>query len=191
MRHPSPNPHKTRLNVCAPGFTLLEALVVLALLGILVGMAAPAMSDLRSRHQLQAQAEGFLDSLVLARSEALRRQQRISLCAQASGGGCDTDGQWQQGWLVFVDGNDNGRLDTDEALLESHQALPAGITLHATSTVKTYFSYGPEGRSATINGAFMAGTWRFCRASSDVGWQVVSNALGKPRIEKYTPQACP
>ncbi len=191
MCHPTPKPNKSRLSVCAPGFTLLEVLVVLALLGILVGMAAPAMSDLRVRHQLQAQAEGFLDSLVLARSEALRRQQRISLCAQARNGGCDADGQWQQGWLVFVDGNDNGLHDAGEALIEAHAALPPGLSLGATSTVKTYFSYGPEGRSATANGAFMAGTWRFCRASSDAGWKVVSNALGKPRIEQYTVQECP
>lgn len=175
----------------AQGFTLLEALVVLALLGVLMGMAAPTMSDLRSRHQLQAQAEGFLDSLVLARSEALRRQQRISLCAQASAGGCDADGQWQKGWLVFVDANDNSLRDTGEVLIESHEALPAGVSLGVTSTVKTYFSYGPEGRSMATNGAFMAGTWRFCKAGLPQGWQVVSNALGKPRVEKYTPQQCP
>lgn len=185
------HPHRPTPKAESPGFTLLEALVVLALLGVLVGLAAPALSDLRARHQLQAQAEGFLDSLVLARSEALRRQQRISLCAQAGVGGCDADGQWQQGWLVFVDGNDNGLLDTGEALIESHDALPAGTSLGVTSTLKTYFSYGPEGRSATANGAFMAGTWRFCQASSVVGWRVVSNALGKPRIEKYAVQQCP
>ena len=61
------------------GFTLLEALVVVAILGILVALAAPPLADLRERHQLQAQAEGFLDSLILARSEALRRQQRVTL----------------------------------------------------------------------------------------------------------------
>ena len=191
MRHPSPNPVKAQPSAHAQGFTLIEALVVLVLLGILVGMGAPAMSDLRARHQLQAQAEGLLNSLVLARSEALRRQQRISLCAQASGGGCDANGQWQQGWLVFADGNDNGLQDAGEALIEAHAALPPGLRLTATSTLKTYFSYGPEGRSATANGAFMAGTWRFCRASSSVGWQVVSNALGKPRMASYTPQECP
>lgn len=175
----------------AEGFTLLEALVVLALLGILVAMAAPAMSDMRARHQLQAQAEGLLDSLVLARSEALRRQQRVSLCAKASNGTCDANGHWQQGWLVFVDANNNALHDAGEVLIEAHASLPAVVQLGITQTVKTYFSYGAEGRSMSTNGAFMAGTWRFCQASSSVGWQVVSNALGKPRIEKYTPQDCP
>lgn len=191
MCHPSPSPAQTQPSFQARGFTLLEALVVLALLGILVGMAAPAMSALRARHQLQAMAEGFLDSLVLARSEALRRQQRISLCAQAPGGGCDAEGQWQQGWLVFVDENSNGTRETLEALIEVRAALPPSVHLVATSTVRAYFSYEAEGRSMSVSGSFMAGSWRFCHASLPQGWQVVSNALGRPRIEKYTPKGCP
>ncbi len=174
----------------AEGFTLLEALVVLALLGILVSLAAPAMSRLQAAHQLQAQAQGFLDSLVLARSEALRRQQRISLCAQAAEGTCDSNGQWQQGWLVFVDENDNGVREAQEALIEAHVALPPALHLRVTSTEKAYFSYNAEGRSAAPNGAFMAGTWRFCRPGSDEGWQVVINALGRPRLEKVSPPGC-
>jgi type IV fimbrial biogenesis protein FimT len=175
----------------AQGFTLLEALVVLALLGILVAMAAPAVSGLSARHQVQAQAEGFLSSLVLARSEALRRQQRVSLCAQAVNQTCDASARWQQGWLVFVDANDNGLREAGEALIEVHAALPAAVLLDADSTAKAYFSYGSEGRSASTTGAFMAATWRFCQASLSEGWQVVSNALGKPRIEKYAPSNCP
>lgn len=174
----------------AQGFTLLEALVVVALLGILVAIAAPAVSGWSARHQVQAQAEGFLGSLVLARSEALRRQQRVSLCAQAANQTCDANARWQQGWLVFVDANDNGLREADEALIEVHAALPAAVLFDADSTAKAYFSYGSEGRSASTTGAFMAATWRFCRASLPEGWQVVSNALGKPRIEKYTLPNC-
>ena len=174
----------------AEGFTLLEALVVMALLGLMVSLAAPAMTALRQQHQLQAQAEGFFNSLVLARSEALRRQHRVTLCARATDSACDATGTWQQGWLVFVDANDNAQLDAGEALLEVHTAVPTVLSLTVTSTVRTYFSYNAEGRSATANGAFMAGTWRFCRPGTDAGWQVVSNALGRPRLEKVTPLDC-
>ena len=41
------------------GFTLLEALVVMALLGVLLSLAAPALSSLRQQHRLQAEAQGF------------------------------------------------------------------------------------------------------------------------------------
>ena len=172
------------------GFTLLEALMVMALLGLMVSLAAPAMSTLRQQHRLQAQAEGLFDSLVLARSEALRRQLRVTLCARATNTACDASGDWQQGWLVFADANDNAQLDAGEVLIEVHAAVPAALQLTVTNTVKAYFSYNAEGRSATPQGAFMAGTWRFCRPGSTSGWQVVSNALGRPRLEKLGPPGC-
>ena len=172
------------------GFTLLEALVAMALLGILVGLAAPAMSGLRARQQLQGQGEAFLNSLVLARSEALRRQLPVSVCAQATEGQCDALARWQQGWLVFVDTNHNGLRDTQEVLLEARGPVPSAVQVVVSNTVRTYFSYNAEGRSASASGAFMAGTWRFCRADSGRGWRVVINALGRPRIEAYDVQIC-
>jgi len=172
------------------GFTLLEALVAMALLGILVSLAAPAMSGLLARQQLQGQGEAFLNSLVLARSEALRRQQRVSVCAQGLVAQCDTQGRWHQGWLVFADANHNGLRDPGEALIEARPAVPLDVQVGVSNTVKTYFSYNAEGRSASASGAFMAGTWRFCRGDSSAGWQVVVNALGRPRIEAYTVQLC-
>ena len=109
------------------GFTLLEALVAMALLGILVSLAAPAMSGLRARQQLQGQGAAFLHSLVLARSEALRRQQRVSVCAQGLDAQCDTQGRWHQGWLVFADANHNGLRDPGEVLIEARPPVPLAV----------------------------------------------------------------
>lgn len=174
----------------APGWTLLEALVVMALLGVLLSLAAPALSSLRQQHRLQAQAQAFFDSLVLARSEALRRQQAVTLCARDQALACDAQGLWPQGWLVFVDANHNARREPEEVLIEAHGPVPVDLRLTVTSTAKAYFSYSAEGRSATPDGAFMAGTWRFCRPHAPDGWQVVGNALGKPRLQKYLASSC-
>ena len=190
MRFASTCQARPQIGSIALGFTLLEALLVVALLGILVSLAAPAMGDLQAKYRLQAHAEGFLESLILARSEAIRRQQRVSLCPRANDATCDASGQWSQGWLVFVDSNDNALRDADEPLLEDHSALPQDVKVALNSTIRSYFAYGSEGRSMAINGAFMAGTLRFCQPTKPAGWQVVINALGKPRIEKYAPQAC-
>ncbi|MFM8577040.1 MAG: GspH/FimT family pseudopilin, partial [Limnohabitans sp.] len=174
------------------GFTLLEALLVMALIGLMLSLAVPTLSALRHQHQLQAQAEGLWSTLVLARSEALRRQQRVRVCVRANGEvrTCDDSGLWQQGWLVFADANDNAQLDAGEALIEERDAVPTPLRLTVTNTVKAYFSYSAEGRSATLHGAFMAGTWRFCVPGLETGWQVVSNALGRPRLEKVTQPGC-
>jgi type IV fimbrial biogenesis protein FimT len=172
------------------GFTLLEALLVLAVVAILVSLAAPSLSSLRQQHQLQSLAESLFNSMSLARSEALRRQQTVTMCPRASDAECDTSDNWQQGWLVFVDANGNARKEPDEPMLEVKPALWTTVRLDVTNTAKAYFSYGAQGRSQTVSGGFMAGTWRFCLPASPTGWQVVVNALGRPRVEKYVPQSC-
>ncbi len=174
----------------AAGLTLLEALVVVALLGVMVSLAAPGLSALRQQHQRQAAAGGLWSSLVLARSEALRRQQRVTVCARITDSACDASGTWQKGWLVFADANDNASLDAGEQVLERHAAPPVGVQLIVSSTVSAYFSYNAQGRSATVHGAFMAGTWRFCRPDATAAWQVVGNALGRPRLEKSSAASC-
>ena len=170
------------------GFTLLEALVVLALLGILLGVAAPHMSSWRQQHQMQAQAEQLQASLMLARSEAVRRQRRVTLCVREPGLdqslNCATAGAWSQGWLVFEDRNHNGFREASEPVLMAHNALPGAMSLRGNATVDRYVSYGPEGRSQSISGAFQAGTLTLCSQGQALVWRAVINALGKPRLEK-------
>jgi len=93
--------------------------------------------------------------------------------------------------LVKLLSNANAQRESHELLLQTQSALPTGLTLEGNSTVSRYVSYGAEGRSQTNTGAFMAGTWRFCRDASSAGWQVVVNALGKPRMEPYEALTCP
>lgn len=170
------------------GFTLLEALVVLALLAVLLSLAAPSLQGLRQKHQMQSQAEQLQASLLLARSEAVRRQQRVTMCVRSSSAGagpdCDLVGTWTQGWVVFVDSNDNGRREASETVLQLHNALPRFLTLHGNATVDNYISYGPQGRSQSTSGAFQAGTLTLCGAGQTHVWRVVINAVGKPRLEK-------
>lgn len=170
------------------GFTLLEALVVLALLAVLLSLAAPSLKGLRQKHQMQSQAEQLQASLLLARTEALRRQQRVTLCVRESaavaGADCATAGTWAQGWVVFVDGNDNARREAQETVLQVQEALPRFLTLQGNATVDRYISYGPQGRSQSTTGAFQAGTLTLCSASQTHVWRVVVNAVGKPRLEK-------
>lgn len=172
------------------GFTLLEALVVLALVAVLTGIAAPAMSSLRQQHRMQGQAEDFFNSLMLARSEALRQQQRVTVCVRTVDDRCAATGPWTSGWMVFFDANANAQRESQEPVLQKHEALSAGLTLEGNSMVSRYVSYGPEGRSQTVTGAFQAGTLSLCSPAASQAWHVVINALGKPRLEKVPAEGC-
>jgi len=170
------------------GFTLLEVLVVLAVLAVLLSLAAPSLQGLRQKHQMQSQAEQLQASLLLARSEALRRQQRVTLCVRepSAGGGpdCASSGTWAQGWVMFVDANDTGRREANETVLQLHGALPGFLTLQGNALVDRYISYGPQGRSQTTTGAFQAGTLTLCGTGHAHVWRVVINAVGKSRLER-------
>lgn len=164
------------------GFTLVEAIVAMLLLGVLVALAAPSLAGLRQRQELRGVAETFWNSLVLARGQAMARQQRVTVCAQSTTGSCDPSGPWQGGWLVFVDVNRNGQREPDEPLLQRQGALPKGISLVGNSTVRRVLAYAEEGRSVSVSGGFLAGTLSLCRTGQSQGWDVVINAVGRARL---------
>lgn len=171
------------------GFTLVEALVALSLLALLGTLAAPSLTAWRQRQELRAVAENFWNSLMLARAQALARQQRVTVCAQSATGDCHVTGPWQGGWLVFVDANRNGLHESNELLLQRQGALPAGLLLTGNSTVRRVLAYAEDGRSVGVGGGFLAGTLTLCHEGLSDGWAVVINAVGRPRLEQAT--SCP
>lgn len=55
------------------GFTLIELTVAVAVLGVLVALALPSMSDLLDRHRLIGASEAVYAQLQSARSEAIKQ----------------------------------------------------------------------------------------------------------------------
>ena len=173
------------------GFSLVEVLVVLALLAVLLGLTVQGLGSLRARHALQAVAEDLWNSLMLARSQAMAQQARVVLCPAASAQTCDAQGQWGRGWVVFVDGNHNGLRDLEEVVLQSRGALPPGVLLQGNSTVRQGMGYGGDGRSESRSGSFQSGTYTVCNPGLADQWKVVINMLGRPRLEKSEATQCP
>ncbi|MCX8565646.1 MAG: type IV fimbrial biogenesis protein FimT [Glomeribacter sp. 1016415] len=94
------------------GFTLLELLCVLALLGALAATAAPAMRDWLARDQVEMQAQALLATLAYARGEAIRRAIRVTLCRDDGYGRCCANhkplstmglNNWARGYLVLAE----------------------------------------------------------------------------------------
>ena len=188
----------------ADGYSLIEMLFMLFILGVLCGTVAHTFQGLQNRVQIQAASEALLSDVLSARAEALRRERRVTLCAAALDSStqaalpaaCASSASaaaWHQGWLVFEDTNSNGAWDEGEALLQQRPSIHPKVSATGNTTVSRYVSFGASGRSLSLNGAFQAGTITFCErgAKAKEGWLLVLNAVGRARLDKGQIAICP
>ncbi|MCG2633352.1 MAG: GspH/FimT family pseudopilin [Gammaproteobacteria bacterium] len=68
-----PNRNRSR------GFTLIEALIVVVIIGVVSALAAPAFTRLLERNRLKGAAESVFSELMRAKSEAVKRNRRITV----------------------------------------------------------------------------------------------------------------
>lgn len=171
------------------GFTLVELMVTLAIAAVLMVLAVPNLNDATLNGKLRSQANAFLATLHLARSEAIKRNGRVVVCKSADGetsAAGDGSGGWDQGWMVFHDRNNNGVRDNDEDIIERHQPLAFGFSLTGNANIDDYISFNPSGASMLTSGAFQSGTLTLCRSVPTLAgrWRkIVVSAAGRARIE--------
>ena len=134
------------------GFTLNELLVSLSLSAIVSTIAFPAFQQqLASFHMRTVQAD-LHAALLLAREAAITGGRPVVLR--------NNNRDWNQGWQLFVDLDNDTWPGSNEPILVSHGALAEAVQL--TSNFGHYARYRRSGRSSYASGAFMAGTWLIC-----------------------------
>ena len=127
------------------GLTLVEFLIVLALIALLAGVAVPGLGDLLARSRVKATAGRFMTHVNLARTQAIMRSQRVVLCPSSDGSNCLPDGHWHRGWLVFVDRDGDREHAADEELLQITGA--AEQVRLVTSRMRRRLVFQPTGLS--------------------------------------------
>lgn len=174
------------------GFTVVEFLMVAVIAAVLVAVAVPSWLAFAHKLELSAASNAFVSGLYLARSEAIKRQDRVALCKSADGVFCAAAGGWNQGWIIFHDRNNNGRREEPEQLLRRQQPLPQALRLSGNLTVADYVSFVPTGATKLVGGGFQAGTLTVCWESGQTAQarQIILNAAGRPRVRAFTAGTC-
>ncbi len=151
-----------RRRVGVGGFTLLELMVTITIVAILGALAAPSFQTMIHANRTRSVASELLATLNLARSEAARRGQPVSICRSSNGSSCSSSGTgWDQGWIAFVNvDNDKPAVrDSNELILQVKQNLPTGVTVRPNSNFTNYLTYSRTGLANQM------GTFVICAGS--------------------------
>lgn len=82
------------------GFTLMELLIVIVIVGLSLSLAVPNFRDMMLRNRVAYQVNDFLLALNLARSEAMRRGSEVSV--QSANNGADSGNEFGVGYCVQI-----------------------------------------------------------------------------------------
>lgn len=126
------------------GFTVLELLVVMAILGCMVGIALPNFSSLRNQMSLSDDAHTIALKLGELRTEAIRRKTDVRISFLSSG----------MSWDYFDDGSIDGTLSFSTGISWA-SGIPANIVFNGLGLARSIattqsLSLKSGGRSLTV-----------------------------------------
>jgi type IV fimbrial biogenesis protein FimT len=137
------------------GVTILELLIVVAIVGILAGVAIPGFREMIGRMSANTAARSLAGTFSLARSEAVKRGTNISICPSSIGTDCET-GSWSSGWIVFLDANgdadgDTGSIDVGDTIIRVYEPLSGmDLTVAPATDLVEYDNRGYGSNAAAM-----------------------------------------
>lgn len=147
------------------GFTLVEVMIVVAIIGIISLIAVPNMIGWRGERQLDGAARNFMADMQLAKLKAIREAEDVSVVFDVAG----------DSYQMIVDLNNNYILDAGETQFRNI-TMPPGITISSTSFAGDNTQFDSRGRPNII------GRVTFTNTSGTIS-EVFVNRVGRLRIQ--------
>jgi type IV fimbrial biogenesis protein FimT len=161
-----------------PGFTLIELMIVLALMAIIGAIAMPAFREMVASNRLLTSANGMVASFHQARSEAVRRSLTVTITACRPDCGSTGTADWSNGWQTLVAGT----------VIAEHAALASNITTGANGATAyaTSYGYSSQGRLgiSTQNQILLCDDSR----TGEAGKLIALEPIGRVSVSTFT---CP
>lgn len=159
------------------GFTLIELMVTIGIAALLLGIAAPSFREMAVRNRLSTYTNELISTINVARSEAVRRGTTVTICSSKDAASCA--GTWNDGWIVFVDLNDDKARDPKtEVLVKAFEALAPNYSLGTDAVFATSMTYRSDG-SASNTGMFA-----FCHDDEIEGSRALIVTPLRPRVAR-------
>lgn len=138
------------------GFTLLEVLISVILLTMLALIATPSLNQTYRNWQFNNEFRILIADLSLTRHTAISHNQRVIM---------QPLDQWEDGWVVFIDTNDNQQFDASDIFIKQAQPLTHS-RVKTAKTLQKYISYAGSGEARFVSskspGGMMIGNLLIC-----------------------------
>ena len=126
------------------GFTILELMIAVTVLGFLAILAVPNFNQMITRNNLAAASNDLVVALLTARSEAVKRECNVSVSNNGS-----ADDEWELGWSANVLTDISGCTAQE---IVRHE-VSSNVDIVAAGNIGTAVTYDPEGRARLLAGA--------------------------------------
>lgn len=169
------------------GFSLIEVMIVIGLIGIIMTIVLPAGRDAILQSRLTTQANGLVSDILYARNEASTRGLNVVMCPSANGTTCtaaNTD--WAVSRYIFIDTNGNNDRDAGEERLKLATRIPANMTITPSGfTSTTRIGFNSSGGLLPLGSS---GAFKLCASDATSGREVKIGINGRPSSTRVT---CP
>lgn len=140
MKTSQPTPKRSKLR----GFTLIELMVVISIIGILAAIASPSFLDIKRNSELVSATNNLLSALNLARTEGMKRGVSAGVAPITPGK------DWNTGFRVFVDVDLDGAYTAGDILIKDIDILPSYITVVSSNTDLTSVMFNGSGYAKNV-----------------------------------------
>lgn len=117
----------------ASGFTLLEMMIVIAIIGIVAAVGLPSFRYLTSSTKVKSASTELYLGLIRARNEAVKRNRLVSVSKNAAG--------WAAGWQIIADDNQDGVFTGADRMVHETSAQ-ARVTITSDQDSVVFLSSG-------------------------------------------------
>jgi type IV fimbrial biogenesis protein FimT len=172
---PQPGSRRERVLTRVSGVTLIELTMTMAIVAVLMAVAIPSFQYVTNANRMASEVNALLGDMQFARGEAIKQGLTVIVCTSSNQSTCSGSANWQSGWIVYVDTNNNGSFDTGEPVVRVAKAFKGTDTFtdKTNSTKSVSFNregFGPGGVvTVNLNDSTSNSKWTRCVKINTVG----------------------
>jgi type IV fimbrial biogenesis protein FimT len=136
------------------GLNLVELLLVIMVAGILTGIGVPSFRYVTNSTRVANEVNDLLGDMMIARAEAIKEGQPVSVCPSTDGATCATSTSWSGGWIVFSDFNANGTVDSaapqNDTIVRYQPKFGGTDTFVVSNLPQNYVTFNRDGFASNL-----------------------------------------